>query len=120
MLLSLSEQVDVVEPIARFTEALKGKQGVRRIFNVGLEEWKPEEGDQYDLIWTQWCVGHLTDEQLVKYLGVCKAAVRPDTGLIVVKENLSTAAGDMFDSEDSSVTRFVNTWCLPRSFWLIS
>ncbi|XWW95695.1 hypothetical protein V2A60_003662 [Cordyceps javanica] len=106
LLLSIAEEVDVVEPIARFTEPLKSIKGVRNIFNVGLEEWQPAEGDEYDLIWTQWCLGHLTDEQVVKYLEVCKTVLRRGTGWIIVKENLSTGVDDMFDSTDSSVTRY--------------
>ncbi len=96
----------MVEPIARFTEPLKGTIGVRNIFNVGLEDWQPMEGAEYDIIWTQWCLGHLTDQQIVKYLEVCKTVLRPGTGWIIVKENLSTGLEDMFDSTDSSVTRY--------------
>jgi len=105
LLLDVAGQVDVVEPVARFTAALEGKAGVRRIFNVGLEDWRPEDGVQYDVIWTQWCVGHLTDAQMVAYLERCKRALNPDGGVIVVKENLSTGGSDLFDDVDSSVTR---------------
>lgn len=107
LLLRVSEHVDVVEPIAKFTAALQGKPGVRAISNVGLEEWQPPAGQEYDLVWAQWCLGHLTDEQLVRFLALCKTVLTPATGLIVVKENLSTSATDVFDSTDSSVTRYV-------------
>jgi protein N-terminal methyltransferase len=95
-----------VEPIAKFTESLKGKDGVGKIFNTGLEDWSPDgAGDEkYDLIWNQWCVGHLTDAQLISYLEKCGRAVNED-GLIIVKENLSTSDEDVFDELDSSVTR---------------
>lgn len=105
LLLSIAEEVDVVEPIAKFTEGLSKKTGIRQVFNVGLEEWQPSEGVKYGLIWNQWCVGHLTDEQLVRYLERCKTVLTPDDGLIVVKENTSTSGVDLFDDEDSSVTR---------------
>jgi protein N-terminal methyltransferase len=101
----VAKRVDVVEPMAKFTAVLQGKAGVRDIFNVGLEEWQPAEGVQYDLVWNQWCVGHLTDEQLVQYLERCKAVLRPESGVIVIKENLSTSGADTFDDLDSSVTR---------------
>ncbi|KAK3328192.1 S-adenosylmethionine-dependent methyltransferase-like protein [Cercophora scortea] len=104
LLLDVAENVDIVEPIAKFTAALQGKKGVRQIFNLGLEEWQPAEGAAYDLIWNQWCVGHLTDEQLVAYLGRCKSVLNPG-GVIVIKENNSTTGDDIFDPEDSSVTR---------------
>ncbi|KAJ0301657.1 hypothetical protein COL5a_005673 [Colletotrichum fioriniae] len=104
-LLDVAEQVDIVEPIAKFTAALQEKSGVGSVFNIGLEEWKPLDGIAYDLIWNQWCLGHLTDDQLVDYMRRCKAVVAPNDGLIVVKENLSTSGVDLFDDVDSSVTR---------------
>jgi protein N-terminal methyltransferase len=109
LLLGIAETVDVVEPIAKFSDALKGKEGVGRIWNVGLEEWDFDGNDvhesmKYDLIWNQWCLGHLTDAQLIEYLKKCGKAVRPG-GWIVVKENMSTTEEDKFDETDSSVTR---------------
>lgn len=95
-----------MEPIAKFSDVLKGKAGVGKIFNTGLEDWSPEDSDErmYDLIWNQWCVGHLTDVQLVSYLEKCGRAINED-GLIIIKENLSTNDDDIFDEVDSSVTR---------------
>ncbi|ROW14369.1 hypothetical protein VPNG_03876 [Cytospora leucostoma] len=108
LLLNIALEVDIVEPIAKFTEALSKKSGVRQVFNIGLEEWQPGEDVKYDLIWNQWCVGHLTDEQLVQYLKRCKTVLTPGDGVIVVKENTSTSGVDLFDEEDSSVTRTDN------------
>ncbi|KAI0023277.1 alpha-N-methyltransferase NTM1 [Xylariomycetidae sp. FL0641] len=113
LLLDLAEVVDVVEPIAKFTAPLKGREGIGRIYNVGLEEWRPEESESdggYDLIFNQWCLGHLTDHQLQEYLERCKAALSVGEqgkvkGVIVVKENMGTAGQDVYDETDSSVTR---------------
>lgn len=104
LLLDVAKQVDVVEPIVKFTESLHGVSGVRDITNVGLEQWHPKPDCHYDLIWVQWCVGHLKDEQLVELLIRCRDSLSSD-GVIVVKENLSTTATDVFDETDSSVTR---------------
>jgi protein N-terminal methyltransferase len=109
LLLSVAETVDIVEPIAKFSEHLKGRDGIGRIWSVGLEEWDFDGDDvhesmKYDLIWNQWCLGHLTDTQLVEYLKKCARALRPG-GWIVVKENMSTADRDTFDNVDNSVTR---------------
>ncbi|KAL6699687.1 alpha-N-methyltransferase NTM1 [Trichoderma pleuroticola] len=104
LLLPIAEQVDVVEPVAKFTAALQTKPGVRTVFNVGLQDWRPTEDVRYDLIWVQWCAGHLTDKQLVEFLGRCQEVLNPE-GIIVIKENQSTKGYDVFDEEDSSVTR---------------
>ena len=84
-----------------------------KVINLGLQDWIPEPG-AYDLIWNQWCVGYLTDAQLVVYLRRCseglkKAAEGDATSCswIVLKENLSSDIHhkDIYDEEDSSVTR---------------
>jgi SAM-dependent methyltransferase len=108
LLVNISKTVDIVEPIAKFSDNLKGKEGVGQIFNAGLEDWSPAQSDEvkYDLIWNQWCLGHLTDAQLVVYLEKCGKALK-EGGLVVVKENLSTNEEDVFDELDSSVTRYV-------------
>ena len=105
----VAETVDIVEPVESFVKVLKASKlkeegKVGDIFAVGLENWTPEK--TYDLIWNQWCVGHLTDSQLVAYLQRCSMALS-NGGWIVVKENLSTHTygEDIFDDLDSSVTR---------------
>ncbi|KAF2741974.1 hypothetical protein M011DRAFT_413478 [Sporormia fimetaria CBS 119925] len=123
LLMQVADQVDVVEPVKKFTDELiasvqeagaeEQKAKLGHIFNAGLQDWVPEPG-AYDLIWNQWCLGHLTDAQLVAYLVRCRDGLRRgDVGepnknaYIVVKENLSTDIWqkDIFDAEDSSVTR---------------
>jgi protein N-terminal methyltransferase len=103
------EVVDIVEPVESFAEVvqhgkLKQEGRIGDIYVMGLESWEPHK--KYDLIWNQWCLGHLTDMQLVDYLKKCGRAVA-ERGWIVVKENLSTDLDgrDIYDDIDSSVTR---------------
>lgn len=99
----VAEVVDVIEPVKEFTDVLKaGEAGVGEILNVGLEAWEPAH--TYDLVWNQWCVGQLTDMQLVAYLKRV-TTVLSSGGWIVVKENLSNTGEDVYDETDSSVTR---------------
>lgn len=104
VLAPISTTVDAIEPIAKFTKPLSAIFGVGKVFASGLEDWRPEPGDRYDVVWNQWCVGHLTDDDLVGYLVRCKGALAEE-GFIVVKENLSTKGVDVYDAVDSSVTR---------------
>ena len=103
------ETVDAVEPVEKFAKEIRnsemmGNGRVEDISMVGLQEWIPTT--EYDLIWNQWCVGHLTDVLFVEYLKKCAKALR-SPGWIVVKENISTNSEgeDMFDDLDSTVTR---------------
>ena len=109
LLSTVCEVVDVVEPVEKFaqeakTATLAGKGLVGTVYVTGLENWQPEE--RYDLIWHQWCLGHLTDRQMVEHLKRCKEALTVD-GWIVIKENMSSdlEGEDIFDGTDSSVTR---------------
>ncbi|KAF2691631.1 hypothetical protein K458DRAFT_285377 [Lentithecium fluviatile CBS 122367] len=110
-LLNVSRTVDIVEPVTKFTDNLanrkEGRGQVGQIISLGLQDWRPEVG-AYNAIWHQWCLGHLTDRQLVEYFKRCKEGlVKEGPAWIVVKENMSTDIGkrDIFDEIDSSVTR---------------
>lgn len=101
--------MDLVEPVVPFVEqahveldALKKEGKIGEIFAIGMQDWNPEEG-KYWLIWCQWCVGHLPDEELIQFFHRCKKGLQKN-GTIVVKEN-NTVGDDDFDPVDSSVTR---------------
>lgn len=101
-----AEKVDIVEPVKAFTDQLIDEPCVGTIYNVGLQEWQPEGSGRYDVVWNQWCVGQLTDVQLVAYLKSLPAILK-EGGWIIVKENLSNnhLGEDVYDETDSSVTR---------------
>ncbi|KAL5117742.1 hypothetical protein ACEQ8H_004352 [Pleosporales sp. CAS-2024a] len=137
LLLGVAHRVDVVEPVKKFTDALvqslgngehayaghdgvsnDGKGQVGEVINLGLQDWIPQPG-AYDLIWNQWCLGHLTDTQLLVYLERCKAGLRPPSdgeevsgACVIVKENLSRHMHYMYDKTDSTVTRSDDTYRL--------
>ena len=120
LLMHVCETVDLIEPIEKFAaEARTLRESadpgiasrVGDVVVAGLQDWAPPTGRTYDLIWNQWCLGHLTDAQLVAWLRRCTAALS-EGGWIVVKENLSTNTdeSDAFDKLDSSVTRTDKTF----------
>lgn len=65
----------------------------------------------FDVIWCQWCLGHLSDPELIDFFKRAKQALRsPSESFIVVKENLyQDGPGNMpqvvFHDQDSSLTR---------------
>ncbi|KPI45853.1 Alpha N-terminal protein methyltransferase 1 [Cyphellophora attinorum] len=99
LLSQIAQHVDVVEPIPKFTEQLKidhpelfagANPIIQNVVNTGLESWDPSQTEPprlYDIIWNQWCLGHLTDKALIAYLRRLIPALSPH-GWIVVKENV--------------------------------
>jgi len=100
--------------------------------NVKLLARKGYSGDSetdsaFDVIWCQWCLGHLSNPDLVTFFCQCKRALRQNTNngdhsdekrspaVIVVKENVCPDAEDggpdqSYDSEDFSFTRSHQRW----------
>lgn len=88
---------------------------VQFIDRIGYEPPRPEDDIRlgFDVIWCQWCLGHLSNEDLIEFFKRCKAALRDQeqkNSLIVVKENccpdVDGQAAITFDEEDSSLTRW--------------
>lgn len=71
------ERVDMVEQNGNFLEKAKSYLGEKRLekigefYQEGLQDFRPERG-KYDVIWIQWVLGHLTDEDLIEFLKACK------------------------------------------------
>ncbi|KAH8404073.1 hypothetical protein KR215_009002 [Drosophila sulfurigaster] len=111
LLMPLFTTVDLVEQDTAFTEKARelctSEEGGRRnslgeIYNVGLQEFSPSH--KYDLIWCQWVLGHLTDQDLVAFFRRMRLGLEPGA-YFCMKENVSTSKTIIKDDEDSSVTR---------------
>ncbi|KAF6765250.1 methyltransferase domain-containing protein [Ephemerocybe angulata] len=85
---------------------------------LGYQPPRPEDDINlgFDIIWCQWCLGHLSDADLVAFFKRSHAALKKDNprSLIVVKENLCPdlpgKARTVFDEQDSSLTRSDLAW----------
>jgi len=72
----------------------------------------------FDVIWCQWCLGHLSDVDLIAFFRRSHAALRDKEkgkSLIAVKENLCSdldggGPRTVFDRQDSSLTRSDKAW----------
>lgn len=97
------------------TPGLPNAEKVKILGRVGYAppSLQDDLNDKYDVVMCQWCLGALSDADLVAFFRKCKAALRdPARGLILVKENLCSEQGGpraVFDESDSSLTR-----CAPR------
>lgn len=108
LLLPMFDEVDMVELNQNFLDQSKTFIGenfsrVDKQFCSGLQDFTPEEG-HYDVIWSQWVLGHLTEDHLVNFFKRCQKGLAPN-GIMVVKENVSGTKDTEFDDLDSSFTR---------------
>ena len=59
---------------------------VERFICETMQAFTPEAG-RYDVIWLQWCIGCVTDDDLVAFLGRCCDGLAPG-GMIIIKDNV--------------------------------
>ncbi|XP_076436311.1 N-terminal Xaa-Pro-Lys N-methyltransferase 1-like [Babylonia areolata] len=108
LLLPMFQSVDMVELSQKFCDAAREFIGpdssrVDRIVCSGLQDFTPEPG-RYDVIWCQWVLSHLRDDDLVAFLQRCRLGLAKD-GVIVAKENVCQGESIVFDELDSSFVR---------------
>lgn len=111
LLINYFKKVDLVEQDSNFVRkandylSVNGQlnEKIGTIFNVGLQDFTPTNG-AYDVIWCQWVLGHLTDDDLTAFLQRCSSGLAKN-GCIIIKENFSATDDFCIDAIDSSVTR---------------
>ncbi|CAH2096272.1 unnamed protein product [Euphydryas editha] len=107
LLIPYFKKVDLVEQDEKFISTAKQLLGedntkLGTLYKIGLHNFKPEK--EYDVIWCQWVLGHLTDYDLIDFLERCGKALTKN-GVIIIKENISSSEEIEFDEDDYSVTR---------------
>ena len=100
--------MDLVDVNQAFLDEAKTYLGpdvarVERFICSSLHQFTPEP-KRYDVIWCQWVLGHLTNDDLVRFFERCRTGLT-DNGLIFVKENMCSGQEPDFDEQDSSWTR---------------
>lgn len=112
LLLARFDKVDLLEQDEKFINAAKQSidehnPKLGTIYHDGLHKFKFEKQKKYDVIWCQWVLCHVKDYDFVNFLNKCMAALK-DTGVIIVKENVTEANEIDFDEDDSTITRPVS------------
>lgn len=106
MLIPIFNTVDIVEQDEHFANSVKEYVGntskLGTIYNQGLQEF--QLNSQYDVIWCQWVLGHLTNDDFVEFFQRCGRALKKN-GIVIVKENVTSTNALDIDNVDSSVTR---------------
>ncbi|KAK6267519.1 hypothetical protein QUC31_011679 [Theobroma cacao] len=113
LLIRYFNEVDLLEPVSHFLDAARESLSqeyflssdahkATNFYCVSLQEFTPDAG-RYNVIWIQWCIGHLTDDDFVSFFKRAKVGLKPG-GFFVLKENIARN-GFVLDKEDRSITR---------------
>ena len=107
LLLPIFNKVDLAEQDEKFClqakEYIGNDSKLGEIYNVGLQEFTPER-KKYDVIWAQWVLAHLTDNDLIDFFKRSTSGLKKD-GFLIMKENISSGDAIENDNVDSSATR---------------
>ena len=83
------KEIDLFEKDKAFLEKCKkkfiGNDKIKNIYESSLENFQFKR--KYDLIWIQWCLENLEDDDLRPFLKKCFENLNDD-GIIIIKENL--------------------------------
>jgi protein N-terminal methyltransferase len=104
LLLPKFRVVDLLEPAPNLiNQARQDLQGeIRSYIEIPLQHWTGE-AINYDLIWAQWVLLYLTDDDLIRFF---KFAIKSlNGGVLCFKENVSSTGEPVIDEVDNSVTR---------------
>jgi len=114
-LLKVFDVVDLLEQCTEFTNNIhkymkdeKLSSRIEKIYNEGMQTFHPCPG-HYDVIWIQWVIGHLTNDDCVAFLQRCKQGLKKG-GCICIKDNVASTHENVIDKEDSSVTRSLDSF----------
>ncbi|KAK6796346.1 hypothetical protein RDI58_004047 [Solanum bulbocastanum] len=113
LLIRYFNEVDLLEPVSHFLESARVNLAPENLmvselhkaanfYCVPLQEFTPD-AERYDVIWVQWCIGHLADDDFIAFFKRAKVGLKPG-GLFVLKENIART-GFVLDKEDNSITR---------------
>ena len=87
-----------------------------KLIHCGLENFNPSK-KRYNVIWIQWCIGYLTDWDLVLFLRRMGDALKDgsadddndknggESGVIVIKDNICNDMAFLADCVDCDITR---------------
>ncbi|XP_047357811.1 N-terminal Xaa-Pro-Lys N-methyltransferase 1 isoform X1 [Vespa velutina] len=107
LLINHFESVDLLEQNPKFIETAKTYLStcISRVdFHCSaLQNFYPKP-QKYDVIWCQWVLGYIRDDDLIEFLKNCVSGLKKK-GVLVVKDNVTSSNALEFDTTDSSVTR---------------
>jgi len=113
LLLHYFDMVDMVEQSKAFLDESMnyieetGEKIERRIL-AALQDFTPEQY-HYDVIWCQWVLSHLKDDDVTQFLRRSKVSL-VNNGMVIIKDNVTSSGCVEIDEEDSTLSRPLALW----------
>jgi len=105
VLINYFDECDLVEQDEKFVQHSKSALGtnhkVKNFYQSSLQDFN--FSNSYNVIWIQWIVENISDDDLITFLVKCGSALEND-GYIIIKENV-VKKGTKFWQEDYSKIR---------------
>lgn len=106
VLIKYFEECDIVEQDEKFVETCKNnfkdEPKVKDIYQHSLQNFEFKK--KYNVIWIQWCLENLEDNDLTDFLIKCKSNLEKD-GMVIIKENIVTRGTIFLQRDDYSKIR---------------
>ncbi|PCH38009.1 DUF858-domain-containing protein [Wolfiporia cocos MD-104 SS10] len=111
-----AKSVTFIQDTLQGIDPIRPSSSSKVLGRVGYVPPAEDLDEPFDVVWGQWCLGSLSDPDLVKFLKRSRAALRdPSHSLIIVKENCCADTEDgkpqtVYDDTDSTLTRSDLAW----------
>jgi galactose mutarotase-like enzyme len=113
LLLDFVDSCELIESNSRLLLAAPDHIGTEshrcKYYCSELQDWQPPSNKKYTIVWIQWVLCYLTDEDIVKFLIRCAESLA-EGGWIILKENTCSEEAFVVDVDDASVTRSLEYW----------
>jgi protein N-terminal methyltransferase len=94
------QEIDIMEQddkyISYCQDYFKENLKIKNIYKSSLQEFNFTI--KYNVIWIQWCVENLNDDDLISFLTKCTEGLEHD-GMIIVKENIISKGTKFWEEE---------------------
>jgi protein N-terminal methyltransferase len=112
ILVNYFKKIDIMEQDEKFVqtcrESFKDDPLIGNIYQNSLQDFKFEK--TYEVIWIQWCLENLEDDDIILFMEKCKNALEK-TGKVIIKENITEQENNnKFSDEDYSKMRTMKSF----------
>ncbi|EEA06386.1 uncharacterized protein CMU_008770 [Cryptosporidium muris RN66] len=114
ILAPLCNEIDLLESVSKHLQVAMDNIKYTNSYHSNLQNFEPI-ANRYDIIWIQWVVQYLSDDELLNFLvkmknGLKYNSIGDSSSVICIKENIELHDVDEYDERDGSIIRSVSKY----------